>query len=278
MIDSSYHCIYLCLNNSLIFLDGINSISVTKSTSYDNGLFLGGSDMPLSINQPDQISVSIDKSFVEHDPIKSLTGSGKIDYLYYSDGIRYLQFKNLYMNNMQVSFTVGDLPKVNFTLSSYNGYMTELGNFNTSSAIKFDKNIPKLNSIYISSINPYVLDLIKNNIYMYSMDYSVNINRQPYYSIGSYEEVEVCEILPIQVSASITSKQKISTTFNQLMLIDYQTVFYDFDINISGSQSSITSFPMRKTKFISSEKKSNSNGFTDVKYNFNGLIGGYYDN
>jgi hypothetical protein len=278
MIDSSLHCVYLCLNNSLISLDGINSISINKSTSYDNGIFLGGQDMPLSLNQPDQISISIDKSFVEHDPIQSLTGSGKIDYLYYSDGLRYIEFKNLYMNNMQASFTVGDLPKVNFTLSSYNGHMVQLGSVNTSNKITFEKNIPKLDSIFISSSNAQVANLIKTNIYMYSIDYSVNINRQPYYSVGSYEEVEVCEILPIQVSASITSKEKINLTFTPLLLAEYQTMFYDFDINIKGSGTSITSFPMRKTKFISFDKKSNSNGFADIKYNFNGLIGGYYGN
>lgn len=276
MYNSSYYSIYLCMSNSLIYLDGVNSIKINKSISYDNSLFMGGLEMPNTINRPNEINVSIDKSFVQHDPIYTLTGNCKIDFLYFNDGCRFLTLKNLYLTSMQSSFTIGDLPKMSFSLSSYNGYFKEVPavTVNTGSAIKYEKLIPKLNSIYITSTSEF-----RNNIDIYSIDYSINTNRKPNYSVGDYEEFEVSQMLPIELSSSISSKQK-SCGFiypiNPFSIKDNQTVYHDFDINVSGSQFSITKFPMKKTKFISCEINSNSQGYLDIKYNFNGLLGGYY--
>lgn len=274
MINSSYHCIYLCMSNSLIYLNGVNSISINKSISHENGLFLGAQEYPGFINQPNNISVSIDKSFVEHDPIQTLTGTNKVDYLYYSNGGRFFQLRDLYLNSMQASFEVGDLPKINFTLSSYNGRLLELNGFDTSPAITLTKKIPRLNSIYISSQNQVVSTSIKSNNYIYSMDYSVNINRQAYYSIGSYNEAQVTQILPLEISASITAKEKNNSFLSTLQLNDNQLFYYDFNINVSGDISTTSSFPVRRAKFVSREIKTSSDYFPDMKYTFKGFLGG----
>jgi hypothetical protein len=270
------------MSNSLIYLDGVNSINVSKTTSRDEGLFLGGGLIPPMPNQSSQISVTIDKSFLQHDPIYTLTGDKKIDHFYFYDGVRFLSLNDLYLNSMQTSFTVGDLPKMSFSLSSYNGFFKEISSLNTGSAVKYEKVIPKLNSISIDLFNQTATTNIKNNIDIYSIDYSININRIPHYSIGDHNEVEVTQILPLQVSSSISAKQKQLGSENFLInpfhTSDAQYVYYDFDIKISGSGNLITCFPMRKTVFKTSERNSNSQGYLDVKYGFNGIIGGYYGN
>jgi hypothetical protein len=268
------------MSNSLIYLDGINSINVSKTTNRDEGLFLGGGLMPAIPNQQSQITISVDKSFLQHDPIYTLTGNSKIDHFYFYDGIRFLALKDLYLNSMQASFTIGDLPKISFSLSSYNGYFVEIASLNTGSAIKYEKIIPRLNSIYIDLINSSSTSNIKNNIDIYSIDYSVNINRVPQYSIGDYNEVEVIQMLPLQISSTISAKQKDFGSENYLLnpfaIRDNQFSYYDFDIKVSGSENSITKFPIRKTILKTSERSSNSQGYLDVKYGFDGIIGGYY--
>lgn len=281
MYNSSYYSVFLCMSNSLIYLDGIESININKSTNYDQQLLMGGAISPTTINQPNQISIKINKSFVEYDPIYTLTGNNKIDFLHFYDGVRFLTAKDLYLNDFQASFSIGDLPKMSFSLSSYNGYLRENVAVSTGSALKFEKIIPRLNSIYIDSTNNTVTENIKNNINIYSIDYSASINRRPTYSIGSYEEIDVFQIFPIKVSSSISAKQKITGLdhlVNPFSVKDIQFLHYDFNINISGSQNNIIKFPMQKTNFISSEINSNSKSFLDIKYNFQGFIGGYYAN
>lgn len=279
MYNSSYYSIFLCMSNSLIYLDGINSINISKSTNYDQQLLMGGVIGPNTINQPNQISIKINKSFVEYDPIYTLTGDKKIDFLHFYDGVRFLTAKDLYLNDFQASFSIGDLPKMSFSLLSYNGFLRENVNVNTGSALKFEKLIPKLNSIYIDSDNRIVTENIKNNINIYSIDYSASINRRPTYSIGNYEEIDVLQTFPVKVSSSISAKQKITGMdhlVNPFSVKDIQFLYYDFNINISGSQNNIIKFPMQKTNFVSSEINSNSNTYLDIKYNFQGILGGYY--
>lgn len=270
MIDpSKYKLYYLSGNNgdSFFELDGINNLNIQKSLSYDSRFSLGGIDSAYSVNAPEEIEISFDRSFINYDNIFDYTGADPIREFRIYDGINFFSISNVFLKNYSASFSVGELPKISTSFSSYGSKIKQLEFFDGGSINLTTLDLPKLNSITISGIYDQNLTQ-KYNIY--SFDYNLSINRQPYYSVGQREPTEVCPILPLQVQASINSK--VPNNSKVIDIPDNADGFKDFDIVVSGS-SSFFKLPMRKSKLVSSNILIANQNTVEIKNDFLGYYG-----
>jgi len=270
MIDPSIYKLYYLSGNagdSFFELDGINNLSVQKNLSYDNHFSLGGVDAAYSVNAPEEIEISFDRSFINYDSIFDYTGINPIREFRIYNGGKFFSITNLYLKSYSATFSVGELPKISTNFSSYGSEIKQIDFFDGGSINLTQLDIPKLNSITISGL--YNQDL-KEKYNIYSFSYNLTINRQPYYSVGQREPTEVCPILPLQIQASINSK--IPNNLKDINIASNQDGFMDFDIVVSGS-SSLFKLPMRKSKLVSSNISMSSSTTIEVKNDFLGYYG-----
>ena len=273
MIDPSNYKIYYydSLFQNRTEIDGINNFSVEKGISFNSDFMLGGIYGPNLINAPQQINLTFDRSFMQADPLLSYTGSGFISAFEFLDGNQFYKISNAYLLSYSAGFSVGELPKINTRFISYGGDLTQSEtNTYPANILQMNSDIPKLNSITISGLEDG--DFKKNNN-IFSIEYNININRQPFYSVGSVQPTEVGSILPLEISASINSKaaQKgKSYDLPQYFTQDKNNV--EFDILISGSNG-IFNLPLRKGKLVSTDINISSQNTLEIKSNFRGYYG-----
>lgn len=273
MIDPSNYKIYYydSLFQNRTEIDGVNNFSVEKNMSFNEDFMLGGIYGPNLINAPQQISLTFDRSYMQIDPILSYTGTGFISAFEFLDGNQFYKISNAYLVSYSAGFSVGELPKIGTRFISYGGDMIQSEtNAYTTNVLQMDSDIPKLNSITISGLND---GNFKKNNNIFSIEYNVNINRQPFYSVGSTQPTEVNSILPLQISVSINSKASQNGKFHDLpqyFTQDKNNV--EFDILISGS-SGIFNLPLRKGKLISTDINISSQNTLEIKSNFRGYYG-----
>jgi hypothetical protein len=270
MNDPSLQKIYYQCNNNLLELNGINNLSISKSTSFADQFILGGDSSLMQVNAPEQIEVSFDRSFIEIDDLFRLTGSFPVEKMYVYDSKKFYLIKSLYLNSYSAGFSVGELPKINTKFTSYGTSITQNSNpllpiINSTN--QYD--IPKLGSISITGTSSSEI----NNIYnIFSFEYSIDINRQPLYTIGSLEPTEVCPILPLKINFSINSKMKDEESL--IKISSRQQDNLDFYISVSGDTSTM-SFPIRKAQLVSSDIVLSSANTLEVKHQFIGHYGLY---
>jgi hypothetical protein len=248
-------------------LHGVNNLSLTKSTSYADQYLLGGLTSSISVNQPEQLELSIDRSFIGIDDIFNFTGANPITKIniIYGDG-KY-SLRDLYLNLYSIGFSVGELPKINTKFTSYGGELfypeDELENTNQN----FIHDLPKLGSIFIKESGiPYI---VSNNIF--SFDYSVEMNRQPYFSIGK-KIADVTSILPLKINLSINSKLTKGQLSSNVGFSKITDQNYNFNISVSGS-GYLMNFPITNSRLISSEVVVSSDNTAEIKTQFLG----YYE-
>ena len=270
MIDpSKYKLYYLSGNagNSFFELDGINNLTIQKNVSYDQHFSLGGIDAAYSVNAPEEVEISIDRSFINYDNIFDYTGIDPIRELRIYDGINFFSIANVYLKSYSATFSVGELPKITTSFSSYGFDIKQIEFFDGGLINSKELDIPKLNSISISGLYDQGL---KEKYNIYSFNYSLSINRQPYYSVGQKEPTEVCPILPLQIQVSVNSK--IPNNSKEVYIADIKDKFRDFDIVVSGS-SSLFKLPIRKSKLVSSNILIANQNTVEVKNDFLGYYG-----
>lgn len=265
MNDPSLQKIYYQSNSDLIELDGINNLNVSKNISFSDQFILGGDSSLLQINSPEEVKVSFDRSFIKEDLLLSYTGSSPVSKFYIYDSEKFYLINNLYLNSYSAGFSVGELPRINTQFTAYGEKViqnsTPLLNI-INSNYQFD--VPKLGSIFITGTSSDEINNIHN---IYSFDYSLEMNRQPFYSVGYLQPKEVCPIYPIKINFTINSKMK-----NEIDLINLSSLKQDnlnFDITVSGSLS-IFSLPIRKAQLISSDITMSSSNTLELKRQFIG--------
>ena len=269
MIDpSKYKVYYSCCNSSNFFeLNGIESVSVQKNISHDQRFLLGGVDSAYSINAPEEVEISFDRSFINCDSIFEYTGSNPVDEFRIYNGSSFFSIRKAYLKNYSASFSVGDLPKINTNFSSYGSSINQIEFFDGGSVSQHQLDIPKLNAITLSGIHNQSL---KSKYNIFSFSYNLTVNRQPYYSVGQKEPTEVCPILPLQIQASISSR--IPNTLKKIDIPELEDSFADFDIVVSGSNSNFI-LPMRKSKLVGSNILITSQNTIEIKKDFLGYYG-----
>lgn len=269
MIDpSKYKVYYSCHNSSNFFeLNGVEGASIQKNISYDQRFLLGGVDSAYSINAPEEIEVSFDRSFISCDSIFEYTGSAPVNEFRIYNGSSFFSIKKAYLKNYSASFSVGDLPKISTNFSAYGSSVKQVEFFDGGSILSHQLDIPKLNSISLSGIYNQSL---KEKYNIFSFTYNLTVNRQPYYSVGQKEPTEVCPILPLQIQASISSR--IPNSLKKIDIPEIEDSFSDFDIIVSGSNSNFV-LPMRKSKLVSSNISIASQNTIEIKKDFLGYYG-----
>jgi hypothetical protein len=280
MIDPSYYKIYFLSGDAtkkMIEIDGINSLNFQKILSYNSEYALGISDNTYLLNSPQEIQLTFERSIIQNDILLQFTGDKKIDSLYVYNGTQYYQVNNLYMNSYSANFGIGDLPKVSTSFVSYGGninQLNELPKYNNLEIEKYSQyiDIPSIDSISISGI--YDLNL-KTKYNVYAFDYQMTIKRQPFYSIGSgLSPIEVSLILPLEIKSSINAKLvRNITNIDINKYDDFTSKNSDFNINVSGTGSSLLSLPIRRAKLISDSIQISNENTLEIKKDFIGYYG-----
>lgn len=285
MLDSSVNKFYFLSgtvnSGSYAELDGINNLSISASQSYDKTFSLGGQLQPAALTSQTLIDVSFDRSFVQKDHLLSFTGANPLPAASIYNGRYYYDVGNLYLMSYSAAFAVGDLPKINTKFTSFDGEIkqsdtlrgtTGAGGFTEFQRSQITLDIPKLNSIFITGSNATTLALLKNSVQIFGFDYNIAINRAPYFTIGSKYPTEVCPILPLDISLTVSSKLSSSSSSDVLHPSIFQSDHFEFDIAVSGA-SGVAYFPIRKARFVSHAVEAQGKNTVEVKRTFVGSFG-----
>ena len=248
-------------------LYGVNNLSLVKRTSYANEYLLGGIIPASSLNSPEQLELSFDRSFVSQDNLFKYTGFVPIKQIHIAYEDKKYSLRDLYLNSYSAGFSIGELPKVNTKFTSYGGELfypeDELGTLSEN----FVYDIPKLGSISIKESG--VPDIISNSIF--SFDYSIEMNRQPYFSIGK-KTADISSLLPLTINLSINSKLIKGQLSSEIDFPKIQEKNYNFNISVSGS-GYLMNFPITNSRLISSEVIFSSENTAEIKTQFLGYYG-----
>ena len=275
MIDSSFSKIYIPnTSGSYDEISSIKNFSFSKNIAYENPYVLGGGISAIQVVFPTPSEISFERTFIQDDSLFKYTGKDPLETLYIYNGSNFNKLTNLYLTSYSAGFSVGELPKINTKFLSFSD-LDKSDIYSLNSNIinnNYDTiNIPKLSSITIDTLND---DNMKNQLSynnIYSFDYSLNIKRQPYYSIGEKEPTEICPILPIEISFSLNSK--ILDRDNPLLNLNTLPDNFNFDIKVSGSNDTFSRFPIRNARLVSKEKQIQSSNTIEVKTKFVGYYG-----
>lgn len=250
-------------------INGLSDVSLENSISLTNEFSLGLKNNSSFINSPLEIKFSFTRDYVNNDYLLNFTGESPIEEIYFFNGNDYFLIKNLYLTNYSASFSVGSIPSIKNDFVAYGEKINQIQYIDDSYEIsKVEIDIPKLNSIYISGL----YEGINKQYGLYEFNYSLNINRQPFYSIGNLSPVKISTIFPHQVQSSlnfVTSKQNY---FENIVEDNFKKSYKDFDILVSGSNY-ISSFPMRNSSLINSSISLSSDSSAILTKNYIGYYG-----
>jgi len=150
-----------------------------------------------TIGGPTSQTVSLSRYLIYVDPVLDFTGASDVmeGSFNYDNNASY-GFESGYLTSYSVNCAVGSVPKVNASLVVYD----ELRSGVNVSGI--GGNVPQ--AIYVpsqGSITATCDNTTTNRVV--GFDYSLEVARQPYYTVGSETPVEVKYIPPIKYSASV---------------------------------------------------------------------------
>jgi len=268
MNDPSLHKLYYKSGSSYQELFGVNNLSLSKSTSFSEQYLLGGIYSATQVNAPEQVDLSFDRSFINYDDILQYTGTAPLNDIYIYNGFKFYYIKDAYLNSYSAGFSVGELPRISTKFISYGSELLEASSIPSMTSQAFPYDVPKLGSIFLNGTDSNLLTSIHN---IFSFDYSLEINRQVFFSIGS-KAAQICPILPIKINFSLNSKLKSETDSLSNSFSKIAQKNYNFDISISGAISTM-SFPIRNAQLVSSEITMSSNNTLEVKRQFLGYYG-----
>jgi hypothetical protein len=249
MIDPSFYKVYYLNQDSsekkFIEVGGVENLSIDTNLSLNDPYVLGGIYSAYQINAPIQTSLSFDRSFVECDLLYSFTGSDPVNQLFIYNGNQYYKMQCLYLQQYSAAFSVGSLPKLNNKFISY-GYGVENSDFLKLDTPKLNAKIetskcfiPRLNSISLSG-DDYSNKFLKVNSNndsihnLYSFEYRLSANRNPFYSIGSLHPDCVESITPFQIFLTVNSKAS-SKYKNDTQINIKNNDFLNFSISVTGT-------------------------------------------
>ena len=162
-----------------------NSASILNPLGYSKGV--------TSISGPTSQQVSFSRNLIYEDPILDYTGvesiSGSINY----NGGAY-GFTSGFLTSYSVNCAVNSIPKVNTSVVVYDEMRSGYSASGSESPPSIY--IPSQGSITASCDNSTTNRVV-------GFDYSLTVNRKPYYTIGAEAPIDVSMISPIQYSATV---------------------------------------------------------------------------
>lgn len=268
MVDPSLNKIFYQIDNSPIEMYGVNNISVIKNISFAEQYSLGGIYNPTLVNAPQQIEVSIDRNLISNDDLFKYTGDIALKNIYiYNGGYYYYNISNLYLTSYSIGFSVGEIPRISNKFINYSSEIEEVTSIAGIQNANKNYDIPKLGCTSIDGLDPYGLNI-------FSFDYELEMNRQPYFSIGNSNANKVSLIFPIKINTSINFKLKNETSSIDYFTNELKQPNFNFDIKTSGTGvGSAMTFPVKNAQLISSEIVASSNNTLEFKTKFLGYYG-----
>ena len=175
-------------------LSGITSIEIGYNNAANTTNLLGYQKGVTTIGGPTSQTVSLSRNLLFNDPLLDYTGAnhivtGSFNY----DNNESYGFKSGYLTSYSVNCAVGSIPKINSSLVVYDEMRSGI---NASGAGTFSIYVPSQGSITATCDNTTTNRVI-------GFDYSLEVGRKPYYTIGSETPVEVKYIPPIKYTASV---------------------------------------------------------------------------
>ena len=163
-----------------------NSSNITKPLGYQNGV--------TTIGGPTSQEVSLSRNLLFSDPLLAYTGanhivSGSFNY----DNNASYGFNSGYLTSYSVNCAVGSIPKINTSLIVYDELRSGV---NASGTARQSIFIPSQGSITATCDNT-----TSNRVL--GFDYSLEVTRKPYYTVGLKTPIEVKYISPITYTASV---------------------------------------------------------------------------
>jgi len=172
---------------------GVENVDVSYSHSPSVARFLGNSIGSTMVASDAQKQVSFSRYLIYNDPILSLTGdsptSGSINY----NGQAY-GFNSGFLTEYSVNCAVGAIPSVNAALSVYGAMQSGINHSGSVTAPTIY--IPNQGSITLTSDNSTTNRVV-------GFDYSIKINREPIYTIGSILPAEIIRDPVIEYRSSV---------------------------------------------------------------------------
>lgn len=276
ILDPSINKIYYLSGNlgnkKYIELNDISNFSIQSAVATDNSLMLGMKDNGLYINSPYEVRVTFSRDYLFSDNILNFTGSDPISQLYFYNGKSYFLIKNLYLTNYSSSFSIGNLPTIQNSFVSYGEKICKIDFMNEDyETIQPEFDIPNLSSISISGMVGYYDEMPTDNVYEFN--YSININRQPFYSIGQTAPIKVETIFPFSVQASVNSLA--TKEYKNYEISSYENInlkYKNFDILVSGNVKT-SCFPIRNSILTETNFNLDSNSAMNIQRNYIGYYG-----
>ena len=172
---------------------GVENVNVSYSNSASIARFLGHSIGHTMVASDAQKQVSFSRYLIYNDPILSLTGSlptsGSINY----NGQAY-GFNSGFLTEYSVNCAVGSIPSTNAALSVYGAMQSGINHSGSVAAPTIY--IPNQGSISLTCDNSTTNRVV-------GFDYSVKINREPIYKIGSAVPAQVITDSVLEFNASV---------------------------------------------------------------------------
>ena len=175
-------------------LSGIESLDIGYSNSSNILAPLGTARGLTTVGGATSQTVSFSRNLIYIDPILDFRNPSEVmaGSFNYNNNTSY-GFKSGYLSSYSVNCAVGAIPKVNTSFIVYDEMRSGVNATGTTNTSIY---IPSQGSITATCDNSTSNRVI-------GFDYSLTVNKKPYYTIGSETPTEVKHINPIQYSASV---------------------------------------------------------------------------
>ena len=280
MFDPSKHQLYYNTNTSsystvYIPISGLTDFSISSSNSFSDLFFLGGNTVPNTFNSQSNIEINLSYDLVQQNDLMKFTGIDSYTNFRIYNGCRYFGVDNLFLNRYSINMTVGELPKVNASFLSYGACILESQTVTTTQN-QFVFDIPSLKSFKISGNQASIFSGCAD---IYSFQYSLSMNRTPYYDFNALTPNCVVLNLPIVIDASINSKLYEGKTLNSDIFFNIKNMsmiaycnLLDFCIINCGLYLN-SYFPITCGKIVNSEMKFSNSNTLELKRDIRGYYG-----
>jgi hypothetical protein len=175
-------------------LSGVSSIDVGYQNSANITNPLGYGQGVTTIGGPTTQQVSFSRYLIYDDPVLIFTGASEVmkGSFNYDNNASY-GFESGYLNSYSVNCAVGSIPTVNSSFSVYDEMRSGANATGTTDTSIF---VPSQGSITATCDNTTTNRVV-------GFDYSLEVVRKPYYTLGSEVPAEVKYIPPIKYTASV---------------------------------------------------------------------------
>lgn len=174
-------------------LRGIENFNISYSNQSNVSRFIGfskGHTLPLADSEK---QFSFSRYLIYKDPILTLTGSSPIRGSINYNGL-YYGFESGFLTEYGVNCAIGSIPVSNAKFSVYGPMNSDINHVGSQSTPMIL--IPDQSSIFISCDNSSTNRVV-------GFDYSLKINREPIYKIGSINPAEVIIDNVLEFNASV---------------------------------------------------------------------------